>query len=145
MFIDNLLLVSDAQAFTGAATVSTNVIDLGNVTPKREIGTGEGMGFGVAFDVAAGAGSTPVIDVIQSDAAAMTSPDVIASVSDVAANLTAGKLLFVPIPPGKPTKEFLAIRVTITGGTTTATLTSWLTHRDLFSITAKAYAKSYVV
>ena len=41
MYLDALLLVADAQAVAGAdSDLATNVIDLGNVTPRREIGTG---------------------------------------------------------------------------------------------------------
>jgi hypothetical protein len=39
MFIDALTLIWDATALT-TDTASTSSIDLGNVTPKREIGTG---------------------------------------------------------------------------------------------------------
>jgi len=145
MFLDALLLVSDAQAFTGAATVSTNTIDLSAVTPKREIGTGEPMGFAIQVDVAAGAGSTAVIEIIQSATANLASPTVIASFTALAAALPAGFLTFIAIPPGFPTQEFIGIRETSTGGTTTITLTSWLTTQALFSIQAKAYAKNYVV
>lgn len=144
MYLDALLLVSDAQAFTGAATFSTNTIDLGAVTPARQIGTGEPMGFGIAIDVAAGAGSTAVIDVVQSDNANLSSPDVIATASFAAATLVAGYLAFIGIPSGFPTKRYLGIRETSTGGTTTVTLTAWLTARDLFSLAVQNYAKGYV-
>jgi hypothetical protein len=145
MYLDALGLLSDAQAFPGAATVSTNVIDLGASVPKREIGTGEEVGIGVATDVAAGAGSTVLVEIIQSTASAMSAPDVIASATDVAANFPAGRLLFVAIPMGQPTKQYIAARVTVTGGTTTITATIWLTSRALFSILAKPYAKNYAV
>jgi hypothetical protein len=42
MFIDSFLLLSDSQAVTADAA-STNTIDLGNVSPKRDIGNGEPM------------------------------------------------------------------------------------------------------
>lgn len=144
MFLDNLLVLSDAQAFTGAATVSTNAIDLGAPTPKREIGTGEPIGVGVTVDVAAGAGSTVLLEVIQSANANLSSPDVIATYTDVAANFPAGRMLFLPIPPGLPQKQYLGLRETSTTGTTTITVTAWLTSWALFSILAKPYAKNYV-
>lgn len=144
MFLDALLLLSNSQAFTGSVAPSTNTIDLGNVTPKREIGTGEPMGIGFAVIVAAGAGSTPVIDVIQSAAADLGTPTVIATRTGLAAVFPAGLLGFIEIPQGFPTARYLGIQVTSTGGTTTITLTAWLTTRSLFSIAAKAYAKGYV-
>lgn len=145
MFLDALLLLSDAQAFTGAATFSTNTIDLGPSAPSREIGTGEPKGIGITVDVAAGAGSTATIDIVQSDNANLSSPDVVATIVDVAANLPAGAMRFIPLPQGYPKKRYLGIRETSAGGTTTITLTAWLTTHSLFSILAKNYPKNYVV
>lgn len=145
MFIDALGLVADAQAFTGAATLSVGSIDLGNVTPKREIGSGEPIGFAFSIDVAAGAGSTVLLEVVQATTADLgTSLDVIATLSLAAADVTAGKLFFLAIPPGFPTKRFIGIRETSSSGTTTVTLTSWLTAQSLFAVLAKSYAKGYV-
>lgn len=145
MYLDALLLLSDAQGFTGAATFSTNTIDLGGSTPSREVGTGEPMGVGVTVDVAAGAGSTVLLEVVQSANANLSSPDVIATFSDVAANFVAGTLRFLSIPAGFPQKRYLGLRVTVTGGTTTITLTAWLTARALFSIATRHYAKNFSV
>lgn len=145
MFLDNLILLSDAQPFTGAATVSTNNYDCGATTPKREIGSGAPIGVGVTVDVAAGAGSTVLLEIIQSTVAAMTSPDVIGSFTDVAANFPVGRELFIALPAGYPTKQFIALRETSTGGTTTITLTAELTLASMLSMTPpKAYAKNYV-
>jgi hypothetical protein len=75
----------------------------------------------------------------------MSSPDVIASFTDVAANLPVAREFFIPLPAGFPTKQFIAIRETSTGGTTTITLTAELTLASTFSKTPpKAYAKNYV-
>lgn len=145
MFIDALGLVSDAQAFTGAATLSTGSIDLGSTTPTRQVGTGEPLGFAFTFDVAAGSGSTVLLEVVQADDAALsTNLEVIGTLSLLAATCVAGFQTFIGIPPGFPTRRYIGIRCTITSGTTTATITSWLTARDLFSVLAKPYAKNYV-
>jgi len=53
----------------GAAAVSTNAIDLGDVTPKRDIGTGEPLGFGFVVTTA---GNLPASYVIH---AAVMGPD----------------------------------------------------------------------
>jgi len=147
MFLDNLLVVSDAQAVTATA-FSTNTIDLGSSTPKREIGTGEPLGFGVTVDVAADfttGDETYQFDIVQSANANLSSPDVVASFVRTAAQLVAGAMVFLPIPPGWPTKQYLGLRYTTGGTTPTVTLTAWLTARDLFSILARPYAKNYVV
>jgi hypothetical protein len=144
MYLDALGLLSDAQAFPGAATVSTNVIDLGSSTPKREIGTGEEVGVGIATDVAAGAGSTVTVEIIQSTTSAMAAPDVIATLTDIAANFPAGALKFLAIPMGTDEAAHRGARHR----------RQWhdhdhrddvLTSRALFSILAKPYAKNYAV
>jgi hypothetical protein len=142
MFLDALGLVSDAQAF-GAAAVSTNSIDLGNVTPKRQIGTGEPIGFGFQIDVS-GTVAASLVEVISTTDAALTAGIVVeGSLLIPLAAALAGSLWFVPMPQGRPTQRFLGIRVTTAGGTITAT--SWLTTHALFSVLAQPYAKNYQV
>lgn len=147
MFLDALLLVSDAQAFVAAA-VSTSSIDLGNVSPKREIGTGEAMGFGFAVDVAASATTVKLEIIMATDAALTAGIIVLAEETRLGADLPVGGLLFLGIPPGAPAAGFLrfiGVRVTPAGGAATVTLTSWLTSHALFSVMAKSYAKGYTI
>lgn len=147
MFIDALLQVSAAQAF-GAAAVSTNSIDLGLPggvgTPlKRQIGTGEPLGFGFVVTTA-GTVAASIVEIISATDAALTA-GIIAHVSRtlLLAETTLGAQFFIPLPQGTPTQRFLGIRVTTAGGTISAT--AWLTAHDLFSLTAASYAKNYVV
>jgi hypothetical protein len=141
MFLDALTLVSDAQAF-GALAVSTNSIDLGNTTPKREIGTGEPVGFGFQIDVSGTVAAT-LVEIISATDAALTAGIIVeASITIPLAAALAGSLWFVPLPPGRPSQRFLGIRATTAGGTITAT--SWLTSWSMFSILAKVYAKAFV-
>lgn len=142
MFIDALLKVSTAQAF-GAAAVSTNSIDLGNVTPKRQIGTGEPIGFGFSVDVAATV-AAPIVEIISATDAALTTSIVAhASVTIPLAAAIAGYLGFIGLPMGTPTQRYLGIRVTTAGGT--VTMSAWLTSQELFSILPVNYAKNYAV
>lgn len=146
MYLDALGLVADAQAFTGAAV--TNSVDLGNVTPKREIATGEPMGFGIAVDVAASA-TTVLVEIIQATDGALTAGIVVlAQRTFLAADMPAGALIFFPIPQN-PTLagplRFIGLRVTPAGGAATVTLTSWLTPHSLFSVLARVYAKGYTI
>lgn len=147
MYIDALLLVSDAQAVTADA-VSTNTIDLGNVTPKRRIGTGEPMGFGMQVDVAADfttGDETYSFEVIESANADLSSATVIAAYTRTAAQLFAGSLHFFTIPPGFPTARYLGLNYNVGGTTPTITVTAWLTTQALFSIAAQHYAKGYTI
>lgn len=147
MYVDVLGRVCNAQAFTGAA-VSTDSIDLGNVTPKREIATGEPMGFGLAVNVAASS-TTVLVEIIQAtDAALTTGIVVLAQRTFLSADMPLGALIFMPIPQN-PTAagplRYLGLRVTPAGGAATVTLTAWLTAHSVFSVVARSYAKGFTI
>jgi hypothetical protein len=142
MFIDALLRVANAQAF-GAAGVSASSIDLGASVPKREIGTGEPMGFGFAITTSGTVAPTLLEIISATDAALTAGIRVHASRTIPLAEAVAGALFFLGLPPGTPTQQYLGVRATTAGGT--ISLTAFLTAHDLFSILAKAYAKNYVV
>jgi hypothetical protein len=147
MFIDALLTVSDAQALTGtSAILSTNTIDLGNTTPKRDIGTGTPLRFAVGFDVAMG-GTTPAItiEVVQSANADLSSSDVIGSSGSQSA-VAAGKVHEVSVDPGRVTKRYLGLKYTMTGTSPTATVTAALQPAQMSSQSVPtAYARGYSV
>ncbi len=133
MFVDALLTLSDAQALTATA-VSTNTIDLGNVTPKRDVGEGEKLELVTSIDVAL-AGTTPTlaIEIIQSANADLSAPDVLGSRSPAAADVIAGAQFRVPVPPGAVTKRYLGARYTLGGTTPTVTLSSVIQPADMVS------------
>lgn len=125
--IENQL--SSAQAFTGAATVSTNSYE--KQTAAQDLSIGRRMALMIMPTVAAGAGSTCQFEAIQADDAALTSNvQALNSVSIAAALLTVGSTHEVPIPQGVMTKKYLGMRCTITGGTTTITVDCYLVPQD---------------
>lgn len=141
MFIDALLKVASAQAM-GAGAVSASSIDLGNVTPKRAIGTGEVMGFGLSIDVSATVAAT-LVEVISATDAALTAGILVhSSLTIPLASAVAGTLFYLPIPMGTPTQRFLGIRTTTAGGT--ISVSAWLTAQATFSIASLQYAKNFV-
>jgi len=150
MFIDSLLKVAAAQAFTAAA-VSTSSIDLGTpgglgTPPKRAIGDGEPLGFAFGVDVAASCTTVKLEVIMATDAALTTGIIVLVEETRLAADLAAGSLLYLGIPPGEPAAGYLryiGIRATPVGGAATVTLSSWLSPRSMFSAATKAYAKNY--
>lgn len=147
MFVDALGLVADAQAFAAAA-VSLSSINLGASVPKREIGTGEPVGFGFGVDVAASCTTVKLEAIMATDDALTAGIIVLAEETRLAADLPAGKLLFLPLPPHAPAAgylQYVGIRATPVGGAATVTLTAWLTARSLFSTLAKSYAKGYTI
>lgn len=120
--------LSVAQAFLGTA-VSTNSYQ--KQTAAQDLSIGERMALLVMPVVAAGAGSTHVLEVIQATDAALTAGiDVLGSVTVLAAALVPGASIEVPIPQGVMTKQFLGFRDTISGGTTTATLDVYLVAQE---------------
>lgn len=119
-----------AQAFTGAATVSANSYQ--KASAAQDISIGRRMAILVYFS-AAGAGTTHTLDAIQSTVTALTSPDVLASVSVTTTALPDDKFVEVPIPAHKMTKQHLGLQHTATGGTTTATISAWLVPQDEIS------------
>jgi len=124
MFLDALLLLSDAQAVTTDA-VSTNTIDLG--AANRKIGTGKPLVVLLAIDVAADittGDETYAFEVIQSAAANLSSPDVLVRRVIVAADLKAGRTQTVGIPIGTPTKQYLGMNYDTGGTTPTITVTA---------------------
>lgn len=145
MFLDALLMVSDAQAVTADA-VSTNTIDLGNPTPKNIIGTGEPVGFGVFVDVAADfttMDETYAIEAISSAAANLSSPTVLSRIIlNSAADRAAGAKHWVPIPPGKPIQRYIGLNYDVGGTTPSITVTAHLMSQSQFEQWT-AYANAY--
>lgn len=121
--------LSSAQAFTGAATVTTNSYK--KQTAAQDLSIGRRMAVLFIVTTAAGAGSTHTFDAIQADDAALTSNvAVLASVVKAAAALTVGALVEVPIPQGVMTQQYLGGRNTATGGTTTVSCDAYLLPQD---------------
>lgn len=125
--VENQLSV--AQAFTGAATVSTHSYK--KQTAAQDLSIGRRMALLVMATVNAGAGSTHTLQAIQADDAALTSNvEVLNTVTIAAADLIKGKEIEVPIPQGVMDKQYLGFRNSSTGGTTTVTLDVYLVPQD---------------
>lgn len=122
--------VCNAQAFTGAATVSQDSIKKGSAA--EDISIGRRMAFLFCVEVAAGAGSTHTFEAIQADDAALTSNvQVIGSTTGIlAADLYKGAMIEIPIRQESITKQYLGIRNTATGGVTTVTGSAYLVPQD---------------
>lgn len=142
MYLDTYGRVSSAQAF-GASAVSTDSIDLGNVTPKRQIGTGEPMCF-VFVCTTGGTVAATTLDVISAtDAALTTSVLVHVSRSIPLAEMIAGAIFVIPIPPGTPTQRYLGIRAVTAGGTVSGS--AYLTPQSMASVLPASYARGFSV
>jgi hypothetical protein len=136
--IENQL--SDAQAFTGSATVSTNSYK--KQTAAQDISIGRRMAIAVFFS-AAGAGTTHTLEAIQADNAALTSNvESLASVSIDTDDINLGYPVEVPIPQGVMDKQYLGFRHTASSGTTTATIDAFLMPQDEITEKFKGFPKA---
>jgi hypothetical protein len=125
--LENQLSVE--QAFTGAATVSTNSYK--KQSAAQDISIGRRMALLLLPTVAQGAGSTMTVEAIQADDAALTSNvEVLNTVTVIAANMTLGDQLEIPFPQGTMDKQYLGARVTLATGTTTITADIYLVPQD---------------
>lgn len=125
--IENQLSV--AQAFTGAATVSTHSYK--KQTAKQDLSIGRRMALLVMPTVNAGAGSTHTLEAIEATDAALTAGiKVLSTVTILAADLIKGKEIEIPIPQGVMTEQYLGFRNSSSGGATTVTLDVYLVPQD---------------
>jgi hypothetical protein len=121
--------LSVAQAFTGAATVSTNSYD--KLVAATDLSIGRRYSLLLIPTVAAGAGSTHTMELIQADDAALTvNVDSLNTVTVLAAALFLGSHVELPVPLGCLTRRYIGFRNTATGGTTTVTLDVYLMPAD---------------
>lgn len=128
MLLDYEDQVCRAQAFTATA-VSANSIDT-NVA-STDMFIGRRMAGLFIPTVAAGAGSTHVLAVIEADDSALTSNvTVLGSITVLAAALTVGSIHEIPVPQGVKARRYIGIRDTISSGTTTVTADAWIVPQD---------------
>ena len=125
--IQNQLCV--AQAFPGAATVSSNSYK--KQTAAQDLSIGRRMALLLMPTVNAGGGSTHTLEVIQADDDVLTANvEVLASVEKLAADLTTDDVIEIPIPQGVMTRQYIGFRNTAAGGATTVTLDVYLVPQD---------------
>lgn len=125
MYVDNNLMMSDAQAVTASAA-STKSIDTG--LALRDIGSGEPVYLLIKVDTTATSGGTTTVDFALQDSADNSSfADTGVKVSGIAkATLVAGyQVLAVPLPIGL--RRYIQVYYTVntnnlTAGAFTATL-----------------------
>jgi hypothetical protein len=141
--IQNQLMVK--QAFTTGATLSTDVYDLGK--EGIDISIGE-MFSGLIVATTAPAGTVTAtsytLEVLQSSAANMSSPDVLVTKSVLPAALAVDRQVTLTIEQGSISKRYLSFRVTAVGGTApTVTLSGFLVPTKEIAIKDKYFPKVY--
>lgn len=144
MILDALLKVSAAQAVTADA-VSTNTVDLGNVTPKRKIAVGEPMGFLVVITAIGTNTGSAKLTAIQSAAAALTSPQIVGEIDLATADIAVGKAYIIALSSGIPALRYMGINYDITGTVDFTVDAYGPIPLSMLSILAETYAKNYAV
>jgi len=114
MILDALLQVSDAQQVTADA-YSTNTVDAGNVTPKRQIQVGESMGYLMAITAAGTNTGSTKLQAVQSANANLSSHVVVGQVDLAAAQIVAGNIYIIPIGSGMVGLRYHGMYHDITG------------------------------
>lgn len=143
MILDALLQVCSAQQVTADA-VSENTIDLGNVTPKRNVAVGTPMGFLVTISAKGTTTGSSKIEAIQSAGADLSSPQIIGEIDLAAADHAVGAAFIVPISQGIPALRYIGLNFDITG-TVDYTVDAYFGAISDLSIKAQTYAKGYTV
>ena len=153
MRLDALCLLSDAQTFS-ATGVSTNTYDLGSTTPVRRVGDGEPIAVVIQIDQAADfttGDETYSFEAIQSAAAALTTPTILAREAYIASGalittlLVAGYIIVLPIPSGIPIQRFIGLNMTLAGTTPSLILTAAVTPLSSVGVRPQTYAKGYTI
>lgn len=125
MLLDAQTLLWDATALSSDA-VSANTYDLG--VAGNSLSVGEPMCAVIQVDVAADfttGDETYQFNLLQSANANLSSADILSSIVRTAAQLTAGSLHVIPLPPGAETKRYLGLGYDGGGTTPTITVTAW--------------------
>lgn len=146
MFIDKENLLCDAQAFTADAN-TTNAFDNGTSVPKIDFGAGIPMCVAIQVDVAADfttGNETYAFNFIQSANADLSTPDILSGRTISYADLTAGSIQYVMIPPKAVTKRYLGLAFDGGGTTPTGTFTSWITAMHMIDA-RRDYPNGYTI
>lgn len=157
MYVDNELVLSNAQTLTVGAAVATNVIDLG---VARSIGNGEPMAVVFVIDsdaVQTGGDEDYTFTVEYSSVAAQTSGYVTmgqrlfesgtpAAPAQNADLLVAGYRFAIPIPPtgAGDDERYLGVRYTLVGAASDVDVTTFVTPMSMIDATVD-YADGFAI
>jgi len=144
MIIDYLANLADALAVTDADAYTTYSYDLGNVTPKNDVGAGEPLALVWSVDVAA-AGTTDTTDfkVVYATTEDLATGTIAVSTMRIAkALLTAGAVIVQPIPPYLGPCRYIGGKVELGANDTITVSCAIVPLRDAY--TWKAYADNVV-
>lgn len=147
MILDSLMQLSNSQAVTADA-YTTNTIDLGNVTPKRSVGTGEPLVMVVNVEVAADfttGDETYAFEFVQSANADLSSHTALVTRTIAASLLTAGSIHPIPVPAEAITARYIGGRFDVGGTSPTITCSVYLQPASMAAQKPATYASGYTI
>lgn len=129
MYVDALLLFSDAQAITAAAA-STSSVDMGAV---RDIGTGEPLYVVVTVDTAFtdGSSDSTLTVALEGDSTTTFTPDGTDTLFTIPALAAAGNVYIARLDPGMAALQYRYLQLKYTpnnGNLSTGAVTAFITH-----------------
>lgn len=142
MYVDNELVLSNAQALTATAD-STNYIDLG---VDRDLGKGEPMALVITVDVAAdtaNANETYQFQLETDDNTSFSSSTIIADATIAGASLTAGSRHVIPLQQNS--ERYLQGVYTLGGTTPSVTVTADVKPMSLVESEGTYYASGFTI
>lgn len=126
MYVDALLLFSDAQAVTAAAA-SSSYIDIGSA---RDLGVGQQLYVVIVCDVAMtdGSSDSTLTVALYGDSTTTFTPDGSQTLVTIPALTAAGTKFVIPVAPGLTNYRYLELYYTPNNGNlTTGSFTAFLT------------------
>lgn len=148
MILDYLCQLATDLAVTASDAYTELSYDLGNVTPKQRVGTGRSLSIVFIVKVAGAGDGGSFTDTCDFLAVESANADLSSHVEIIkrrvpGAQLTAGSIIEVPLPSGKPVLRYLGGRVEL-GADDTVTVDAYVMEHEQIAAWL-AYAKSYVI
>jgi len=140
--LDALCKVATAQAFT-ADGVSASSYDTGNITPKKDIAAGQPLALFVVITAIGTNTGSALFQVIESAAAALTSPKIRGVYELAAADIVVGATFIIPISQGPAASlRYVGFQADITG-TVDFTLDAYIGEAEQVARLPKSYARGF--
>ena len=129
MILDSLLRLSDSEDISQAAGDKYSTSVLNTSTVVGDLGAGEQLVAIFCIDAAVTGGTAVVFAIVDEEDTTLAGTSVV--ICQTAAlgmtRLTLGKIIILPIPTGLITQQYIGAKYTITGTTSTGTVSCFIT------------------
>ena len=127
MLLDSLLRFSDNEDISQSPGDKYSTSVLNTSTVLGDFGAGEQLYAIFCIDVAVTGGTAVVFAIVDEEDTTLAGTSVVISQTAALgmARLTLGKIIVLPIPAGLITQQYIGAKYTITGTTSTGTVSGW--------------------